>query len=45
MTRETREALLNLRLDMVFAYQELHDRSIKPSIRNKDQGTLLSEQY
>ena len=45
MNCETREVFLNLRLDMVFAHQEWHYRSIKPGIRNRDQSTLLSEQY
>ena len=45
MNCETREVFLNLRLDMVFAYQEWHYRSIKPGFRDRDQVTLLSEQY
>ena len=45
MNCETREAFLNLRLDMVFAHQKWHYRSIKPGILNADQKTLLSEQY
>lgn len=40
-----REAFLNLRLDMVFAHQKWHYKSIKPGIRDRDQSTLLSEQY
>ena len=42
---EIRETFLNLRLDMVFAHQLWHHRSIKPGIRYRDEGVLLSEQY